>query len=186
MIQMLHQRKLSFLAIFAAIMFFGGTAMGQATYVWNKAGGGDWTLPANWTPARAATVNTDILVFNNGATYVVTNIPNQAIGKLQVANNTNVTLQPDIIGGASTITVGTAAVDAITVAAASTLRLQGKTLLGVNRNIVLTTASVAGLEANISGTLISDDEDIPAPDVNSTSVFTKGALATINFLGTST
>ena len=50
----------------------------------------------------------------------------------------------------------------------------------------LTTASVAGLEANISGILISDDEDFPFPDVNSTGNFTKGALATINFLATGT
>ena len=108
-------------------MFFSGIAIGQPTYTWNAAGGGDWTIPANWTPARAVPAAADILVFNNGGTYIVNNIPDEAIGKLQVANNTNVTLQPDAIGGASTITVGTAAVDAITVAAGSTLRLQGKT-----------------------------------------------------------
>ncbi|MFM2326237.1 MAG: hypothetical protein RIR31_439, partial [Bacteroidota bacterium] len=46
----------------------------QITYTWLPAST-DWQVPANWTPARTTIAANDILVFNSGAAYTITNIP---------------------------------------------------------------------------------------------------------------
>ena len=65
------------------------------TYVWNKTGTASWVEPTNWTPARQNPQTNDILVFNNGATCTVINIPQQTIGQLLVSNATQLSLQAD-------------------------------------------------------------------------------------------
>ncbi|MBK6828378.1 MAG: T9SS type A sorting domain-containing protein [Chitinophagaceae bacterium] len=148
----------------------------QITYTWIGASGASWTNSASWSPARAATANTDIMVFDNGATLIVVDVPTQTIGKIQVSLNTNVTLRPQTTGN-RTLTVNTAAADAISVASGSTLTITGRDA-GTDRTLTLTTANSAGLQANISGTIgVGLDNN----QTNATGTFTKGgANATIN------
>jgi hypothetical protein len=76
------------------------------TYVWNGAGP-DWTVPANWTPARTLPWPTDVLVFPVGGT--VLNIPVQTIGHLVLSNNASLTLKAGTANNTLTIagTTGT-------------------------------------------------------------------------------
>jgi len=48
---------------------------------------------ANWTPARNTAAPDDILIFDNGASIAVTDVPTQTIGQLLVSGNSIVTLQ---------------------------------------------------------------------------------------------
>src|SRR4030095_7814786 len=96
----------------------------QTTYTWNIVGGGSWATAANWTPARNTAAANDILRFTNGGTKTITNVPTQTIGKLQITGNSNITLQA-VNSGTPTLTVSTAAADAIDVDAGSTLQIQG-------------------------------------------------------------
>jgi len=48
MIQMLHQRKNYFLAVFTTILLWGGSAMGQIN-TWDGSNGNLWNDPLNWS-----------------------------------------------------------------------------------------------------------------------------------------
>src|SRR5712692_3523288 len=73
-------------------------------YTWNQTGTGSWLTQTNWTPTRTTPASDDILVFNNGATTTVTNVPlTQTIGQISVGGGTNVTLQAGAT--ASTLTI---------------------------------------------------------------------------------
>lgn len=63
------------------------------TYSWIGADGADWTVSTNWSPSRTTPATSDILVFNNGGTYDVTNIQAETIKKLLIQNNTDVSFQ---------------------------------------------------------------------------------------------
>jgi hypothetical protein len=173
--------KKSLLALFIGLvaLVVCNTVYSQATYTWNLAGGGSWATANNWTPSRTAPASNDILRFTNGGTKIITNVPTQTIGKLQITANSNITLQATN-AGTPTLTVSTAASDAIEVDAGSTLQIQGVRQSGNNYGLTLTTANTVGLQANIDGTVIVTywDDMWPA----TLGVFTKGgANATINF-----
>lgn len=64
-----------------------------STYTWNQTGTASYITAANWTPARNVVDPTDILVFNNGNTSTVTNVPTQTISRLNISNNTVINMQ---------------------------------------------------------------------------------------------
>ena len=166
---------LLFVLVFITSLFISGEIFAQATYVWNATSGGDFQTAGNWTPPRSSLVNTDILQFSDGNTYVVTDVPTQTIGKIQLSGNTNVTIKPNTSGNA-TLTVNTAATGAISVASGSTLVIDGVTTN--SRTLKLTTANTASLTAEISGTI---EVSIDAANTSAYGVFTKGGTnATIN------
>ncbi len=70
------------------------------TYHWTGATGIDWTVAENWNPVRTVPALNDILVFDAGGSWTITNVPSQTIGQLHVTGNTAVTLQ-----GAGTLNV---------------------------------------------------------------------------------
>ncbi len=77
------------------------------TYTWNATSGGDYTVSSNWTPARTVVTANDLLQFNDGNTYTVTNVPNETIGTLTVAGtNTRPTLQAATSGNSLTCVTG--------------------------------------------------------------------------------
>ncbi|MFV8356153.1 beta strand repeat-containing protein [Flavobacterium sp. XS1P32] len=82
--------------LFVLLTFLGlslsSSLNAQTTYTWNQTGSASFGLAANWSPSRDTPAANDILVFNNGATTTVTDVPAQIIGGLTVATNTNVTL----------------------------------------------------------------------------------------------
>ncbi|MBI5168039.1 MAG: T9SS type A sorting domain-containing protein [Candidatus Eisenbacteria bacterium] len=114
----------------------------QHVYTWNAAGGGDWTVASNWTPARNAPSNDDLLQFTGG-TVVVTNIPNQTIGKLSLSGGANVTLQPSLPSSILTFTGRTGA--DFDVPAGCTLTLNG--------SAALTIALASGATGLVGGTI---------------------------------
>jgi len=128
-----------------ALLLGSGGVWGQVTYTWNLVGGGNWAIAANWTPTRTTPAATDIMVISNAATINITNVPIQAIGRLSVQNNTNVTLSGP--GNIQTLTIGDGVADAtndLSIAAGSSL-----TIAGSLENIVL----AANALGDISGTL---------------------------------
>ena len=62
------------------------------TYIWAGEDLADWTVAQNWNPPRTIPVINDILLFNDGTSKTITNIPSQTIGQLIVSGNTSVTL----------------------------------------------------------------------------------------------
>src|SRR2546423_1721011 len=85
-----------------AATFFYIRSQAATTYTWNQTGTASWATSTNWTPTRTTPAVDDILIFNNGATTTVTNLPTQTIGQLSVSGNTTVNLQA---AGAVTLTI---------------------------------------------------------------------------------
>jgi hypothetical protein len=63
------------------------------TYTWNQTGTASYSTASNWSPTRTTPEISDILQFNTGSSIIVTNVPTQTIGQLQVSNNTTIELQ---------------------------------------------------------------------------------------------
>jgi hypothetical protein len=83
--------------LLSALLFFSHCIIAQTTYTWNVAGGGDWQVPTNWSSVplnnpRTTPAPDDILIFNNGISATITNVPVETIGQLQVSNNTSIIL----------------------------------------------------------------------------------------------
>ncbi len=115
------------------------------TYTWNQTGVGsfNYTTAANWTPARTSPATNDILVFAGVSGTVITNVPSQTVGQITIPAATNVALQGL---GANTITInGNASADDFSIAAGSTLNLNGAS--------GLTIALATGATASINGTI---------------------------------
>src|SRR5205807_3894511 len=51
------------------------------TYAWNQTGTAAYTTATNWTPTRTTPAVTDVLVFDNNATTIVTSVPTETIAQ---------------------------------------------------------------------------------------------------------
>lgn len=148
---------------------------GQTTYYWNTVSG-SWATAGNWNPSRNTPATNDILIFNNGSSLVISDVPTQSIGKLQVSGNTNVTLRAQS-GGNRTLTISTSAIDAMSVTSGSTLTITGIDA-NPDRTLLVTLSNASGLEANINGTLkVGLDNN----QSGASGSFSKGANAIIYF-----
>lgn len=116
----------------------------QTTYTWNG-GAGAWNVATNWTPTRTTPATNDILQFNDGGTYTVTNVITQTIGQLKVLGNTTLTLQANAANQTVTITPGTGNTG-LEIAS-------GSALSNTATNIVSITATNSTQVVDISGTL---------------------------------
>ncbi|MBK8610412.1 MAG: hypothetical protein IPL84_10860 [Chitinophagaceae bacterium] len=121
----------------------GGTG-NQATidvpviYTW-IGGTGQWITATNWAPTRLFPATNDILLFLDGTTEIVTNVPNQTIGQLHVSLGTQVTLWAAVSSTALTIT-GSIALDDLTVDATSGLTIDSP--IGYSINLATGTTGV--------------------------------------------
>ena len=111
--------------LFTLLVVLSLSSYAQTTYVWNGATT-NFTDSNNWTPTRSTPAPNDILVFNNGSTNSVTNVPSQTIGQLIVQNNTTVNLQADAAN--NTLTISNLTGVDLLVEAGSTLRIQSTTV----------------------------------------------------------
>ena len=148
----------------------------QTTRTWDGGGGAntEWSTANNWS-GNTVPGNNDIASFTSTASVLITG--NTNVGKLQVSNNSTVTLKSS--GGDRTITVKTASNDALTISSDSKLIIVGNN--SGNRSMTLTTDNDAGLEANISGILKVASES------GNNGIFTKGGSnAVIKFNSGST
>ena len=132
-----------FLVLFSVLLSIDAQA--QNTYIWKGVPGASWTTASNWTPARIAPANNDIIVFHNSGTTIVADIPTQTIGQLFVTGNTDVTLMAT---ATNTINiVGTAGVVNFFIEEGATLQIPDVNAL----TITMPTTHLQ--KADISGTL---------------------------------
>lgn len=123
--------------------FTGRTFAGAQTYVWNQTTDAVYTTGANWTPTRTSADPADILQFSNGATYKVTGITTETIGKIELSNNTNVTFES---AATAIITINGGTGDDLSIPSGSSLVIGGATN-------ALTIAFAASTTSQINGTL---------------------------------
>ncbi len=165
------------------IYFFFGMVLcsaivfGQATYTWNQTGMADWTLPANWTPVRAAPLADDILVFDNSVGTTVINVPTQTIGQLQVINNTFPNLQAGAAANILTIAGGTGT--DLFVENGSILTINGANALAINIGTGAT-GSITGNMNFLNADHRLDAADAAAITFNSPSIFSQAVGCTGN------
>jgi hypothetical protein len=155
-----------------------------STYTWNQTGTASWATATNWTPTRTTPAVDDVLVFNNGATTTVTNVPTQTIGHLSVSGNTTVNLQA---AAAATLTIaGGGGTD---------LDVQAGSALNCNTTNAITIAIGSGVTGSVSGSMtfsavgVATAHRLTAVDAssltfNNGSLFTAGTLFTGNPFGT--
>lgn len=93
-------------------------------YTWIGVISNDFTHPGNWSPARVTPSVSDILVFDNGITITLINVPPQTIGQIKVTGNTSITLQ----GGGTLAIAGMPGTDLL-IAPGSQLNASGSAAL---------------------------------------------------------
>ncbi|MFN2579063.1 MAG: Ig-like domain-containing protein [Pyrinomonadaceae bacterium] len=154
------------------------------TYTWNQTGTAAWGTAANWTPSRTTPAVDDVLVFNNGSTTTVTNLPTQTIGQLLVSGNTTVNLQA---AAAVTLTIS---------GGSAGLSVAPGSALNCNANNAISIGLAAGTTGSISGSITfsataNTTHNLTAVSAsgiifNSGSVFTQGLNNTGNVFGSGT
>ncbi|MBL0014155.1 MAG: T9SS sorting signal type C domain-containing protein [Flavobacterium sp.] len=150
------------------------------SYTWNQTGTASWATGTNWTPTRSVIGAYDNMIFNNGATTTVTNIPVETVGGILVSGNTTVNLQP-AGAGALTISNGVTGAD-LSVASGSALNANGASALA----LTLATGATGSVSGNMTfsgsaNTFIVTDAS--ALTFNSGSVITQGTSNTGNLFG---
>ncbi len=135
-------RSAVFAFTLACLTLLATSLSAQTTYTWNQTGTSSWATSTNWTPTRTTPATNDVLVFNNGATTVVTAVPAQTIGQLSVSGNTNVTLQA---AATATLTIGGGTGVDLSVSSGSQLN--------INTATALTIAVATGATGSISGSM---------------------------------
>lgn len=161
---------------------FTYTVGAAPTYTWNQTGTASWATGTNWTPNRTTAGVLDNIVFNNGATTTVTNIPAETIGSLTVSGNTTVNLQP-AAANALTISNGVSGAD-LSVAAGSALNANGTSALALTL-ATGATGSVSGSMTFSTSTNTIIVADAGALTFNNGSSLTQGTGNTGAIFGTS-
>ena len=147
---------------FLLLLFTGIITFGQTTYTWNQAGGtADWLLSTNWTPTRSTPATNDIIVFDNGLTNTVTNVPQQTIGQMLLSNNTTVNLQSGAAN--NTFTIGGGTGTDLSVANGSALNINGANTMFM----VLSTGATGSIAGNM--TFSASNHRLDAADANAIS-----------------
>ncbi|MEI6748539.1 MAG: hypothetical protein ACOYMF_07810 [Bacteroidales bacterium] len=147
-----------------------------ATYAWTGSTSNDWQVAGNWNPARSAPAINDILRFDNGGTYTITNVTTQTIAQLLVSGGSKITLQAP---AATIITIAGTAGDDLTVSGSSSeLNISGTFALSLSLN-----AGTNGLISS-SMTVSGAAHVVKSADANSL-VFASGSIfkATTGFTG---
>jgi hypothetical protein len=150
----------------------------QITYTWNQTGIADWTIAANWTPARITPAANDILLFNNAAVTTLINMPAEIIGQLSVYNNTAVSIQAATANSQLTI-AGLATGDDLQIATGASLNFNGVNAVSVFIGPGATAAVEGTMDISVAPHRI-DAADANAVQFNSPAVFTQDAGCTGN------
>ncbi|MGZ8540520.1 MAG: T9SS type A sorting domain-containing protein [Chitinophagaceae bacterium] len=123
-------KKFYFLLI---TLLIGMTTWSQ-TKTW-VGGNGSWTNPSKWTPAGVPAAN-NVIVFNDGSTEIISNVPVLTVGKLFVSGNTNLTLT-----GAGGLTINNSVATDFSISPGSHLTLANTVNITLAANA---TASISG------------------------------------------
>jgi hypothetical protein len=153
------------------------------SYTWNQTGTASWATGTNWTPTRSVIGAYDNMIFNNGATTTVTNIPVETVGGILVSGNTTVNLQP-AGAGALTISNGVTGAD-LSVASGSALNATGASALA----LTVATGATGSISGSMNFTTSANTliaADAAGITFNSGSSFTQGTGNTGNVFGSGT
>lgn len=117
-------------------------------YTWNGATLADWSVAANWTPARIAPNASDILIIDGAVTSapIITNVPTQTIAALRITNNAQTELRAFSVDDILTVSGATG----------TDLAVPAGTLLKLSGSNALTISVASGSQGNIAGTFILD------------------------------
>jgi PKD repeat protein len=155
------------------------------TYTWIGADGGDWTIPANWTPTRNTPGINDILIFTGGGTKTVINVPTQTVGKIVFSANTTINLQS---AAAATLTIlGVVGAD-LDIPPGCALNLNTANAI----TIALATTATASINGNMTfSSTVATPHRLTAVDpnaitFNSGAIFTAGTFFSGNAFGNGT
>ena len=179
----------------------GGTnytyTVGSTTpsFTWNQTGTASWATSTNWTPTRSVIGAYDNMIFNNGATTTVTNIPVETVGGLLVSGNTTVNLQP---AGANALTIsnGVSGAD-LSVASGSALNANGASALAltlatgatgsISGNMTFSTSTNTIIVADASGLTFNSGATLTQNTGNTGAIFgTSGTANVVLFASGST
>jgi hypothetical protein len=163
------KKKFIHFALIILLCLYVWDGAAQITYTWLPAST-DWQVPTNWTPTRTTLATNDILVFNTGAAYTITNIPTETIGQLLLSGNTTVNLQAEIAG--NILTVSGAAGDDLIVSAGSSLNINGTSITTIML-AANTTGNITGGMAFSSAPHRLNATDASAINFNSPAIFTQ-------------
>jgi hypothetical protein len=93
-------------------------------YTWLPTSGTeDWNDPTNWNPQRFAPFPTDVLNFTEGGSSTATNVPSESVGRIYVANATNISLEGTLTNRILTLGNIVSPDTVLSVSPTSTLRL---------------------------------------------------------------
>jgi hypothetical protein len=125
--------------------FFLVFALQAQSYTWTG-NNGDWSIAANWTPARTTPSLLDTLIFNDSGIHLITSVPTQTIGALFVSDSTDITLSSS---GTTTLSIqGQSNFHNLIVEGGSRFQLSG------TNSLTITLTNVVNQMADISGEVI--------------------------------
>lgn len=153
-----------------------------AAYTWQGADGGDWQAASDWIPVRTAPASNDILLFTDGTTKAVTNVPAQTIGQLKVRGNTSVTLQAS---GANTLIIAGSTGDDLSVETGSQLNISGANPLIIALSSGATGSIYGSMDFSTASNQVTA-ADASGLTFNSGAVFTQNTGNTGNVFGSGT
>jgi hypothetical protein len=171
---------------FCTVLFFIVTCSSNAQTIYRWAPiTTDWQFAGNWLPLRTTPATDDVLLFDNGAGNIVTNVPSQTIGQLKVDAATSTSLQAAAAGTVLLITGGTG--DDLLITTAAALNISGD-----NNDLSISLAT--GATGLVTGTMhffagtVNTAHKLLAADAgaiifNSPAIFTQGFRCTGNVFG---
>jgi hypothetical protein len=146
-----------------------------SVYEWLAvSGSASWADPNSWNPTRFSPQPTDILLFNQGGTSTVTNIPTEVVAQILFSNNTTATFVPTTTNILSIN--GPTLTNNIVIATGSELTL--------SNGLTLTYASTSNQRGDISGVLNLNTGSALNTTAASFTIFTINATGVINNFGT--
>jgi hypothetical protein len=107
--------------LFLTMMLVTAAGWSQGTYTWVGANNGNWQTASNWNPNRNVRNALDTLLFTAGNTRTIISVNDDAVGRIRVANNTNITLAGTT--GTIDLTINNGTGDDFIVEAGSTLTI---------------------------------------------------------------
>lgn len=150
------------------------------TYTWvATAGTASWSTPASWSPARNIPDPTDILEFAAGGASTATGITTATVGRINVKNNTSISLQSSATAILTIASDGTPT-DELNIAAGAALILNSTDFdLTLTYSTASSTGTIAGTAevTSINGSSANNMFGFTASVFNTTTVTATGVLA---------
>ena len=113
----------------------------NAVYTWIGPDNGNWADASNWSPARSVPSGSDVILFNDGTSKTINNVPNQTIAQCFVSNSSSITFKS---ASNAVLSISGGAMDDLIVENGSSLTLSGSSPVKVALS-VHATATISGI-----------------------------------------